>query len=299
MDTASPAKRRALADIDANTRSPLTPSRQLNSKPEVLKTNIVFEANCSPTNLSKRPAEKETERESPLSTKKRRLGPAEPERPSSISHEKPTTTQQSDGTVSRPRSISPDDSTMIDDSTLDHTQFTAITEPEVESPAPMVTESRPRQGSLTREEARQKAEILRLRLGLASYKVRTNQTNVPLERLQVRPLPRLRPTQRDEEPTLPPLPASARAASKARSIGTRVGESWSGEASPTAPVQSRRRAESCAGGYATQSYVHARNTESTRSTATLSQAGSPLKDKEELVSGELAVKGLLSLSQER
>ena len=30
----------------------------------------------------------------------------------------------------------------------------------------------------------QKAEILRLRLGLASYKVRTGQTDVPLERLQ-------------------------------------------------------------------------------------------------------------------
>lgn len=34
-----------------------------------------------------------------------------------------------------------------------------------------------------------KAEILRLRLGLANYKVRTGQTDVPLERLQVRPIP--------------------------------------------------------------------------------------------------------------
>jgi hypothetical protein len=35
----------------------------------------------------------------------------------------------------------------------------------------------------------QKAEILRLRLGLASYKLRTGQTTVPLADLQVRPLP--------------------------------------------------------------------------------------------------------------
>jgi hypothetical protein len=36
----------------------------------------------------------------------------------------------------------------------------------------------------------QRAEILRLRLGLASYKVRTGQTDVPLEDLVCKPLPR-------------------------------------------------------------------------------------------------------------
>jgi hypothetical protein len=73
--------------------------------------------------------------------------------------------------------------------------------------APVIT--RPR--ALTREEARevrppllalshcirnmvltllpQKAQILRLRLGLASYKVRTGQTSVPLADLQMKPLP--------------------------------------------------------------------------------------------------------------
>ncbi|KAI6783946.1 whi5 like domain protein [Emericellopsis cladophorae] len=44
--------------------------------------------------------------------------------------------------------------------------------------------------TLTREQARERAEILRLRLGLASYKVRTGQTNVPLEDLVQKPLPR-------------------------------------------------------------------------------------------------------------
>ncbi|GAB1320736.1 hypothetical protein MFIFM68171_10946 [Madurella fahalii] len=51
---------------------------------------------------------------------------------------------------------------------------TTITAPQRRSPAPR----------LTRDQAREKAEILRLRLGLASYKVRTGQTDVPLERLQ-------------------------------------------------------------------------------------------------------------------
>jgi len=39
---------------------------------------------------------------------------------------------------------------------------------------------------LTEPPPQQKAEILRLRLGLASYKVRTNQTDVPLDRLEMR-----------------------------------------------------------------------------------------------------------------
>ena len=41
----------------------------------------------------------------------------------------------------------------------------------------------------------QKAEILRLRLGLASYKLKTGQTDLPLDQLQMRPLPGLRRTQ--------------------------------------------------------------------------------------------------------
>lgn len=37
--------------------------------------------------------------------------------------------------------------------------------------------------------ASQKAEILKLRLSLATYKVKTNQTDVPLDKLQIRPVP--------------------------------------------------------------------------------------------------------------
>lgn len=39
----------------------------------------------------------------------------------------------------------------------------------------------------------QKAEILKLRLSLATYKVKTNQTDVPLDQLQVRPVPGMAP----------------------------------------------------------------------------------------------------------
>lgn len=47
----------------------------------------------------------------------------------------------------------------------------------------------------------QKAEILKLRLSLATYKVKTNQTDVPLDKLQIRPVPGM--TQRRG----PPLPS--------------------------------------------------------------------------------------------
>lgn len=44
--------------------------------------------------------------------------------------------------------------------------------------------------------ALQRAEILKLRLSLATYKVKTNQADVPLEKLQVRPVPGMTPPRR-------------------------------------------------------------------------------------------------------
>lgn len=46
--------------------------------------------------------------------------------------------------------------------------------------------------------ALQKAEILRLKLGLASYKVRTGQTNVPLSDLVAKPIPPRDASKRDQ-----------------------------------------------------------------------------------------------------
>lgn len=63
----------------------------------------------------------------------------------------------------------------------------------------------------------QKAEILRLRLGLASYKLRTGQTAVPLADLQPRPLPGPRRTVRVlSPPAEPPRPLDAAAAAPSR-----------------------------------------------------------------------------------
>lgn len=114
---------------------------------------------------------------------------------------------------------------MFDTSGVDTTQVTALTEPDMEGfaaiapqPAPptfVAAPSRPPQSRaeatrqvsrtkpptmitwgcgrgpalpcrrLTIRVAEQKAEIIRLRLSLAAYKVRTGQTDVPLERLQM------------------------------------------------------------------------------------------------------------------
>lgn len=52
--------------------------------------------------------------------------------------------------------------------------------------------------------------MLRLRLGLASYKVRTGQTDVPLDQLKVKPLLGANKSIRHGQPSLPPLPRTAR-----------------------------------------------------------------------------------------
>ncbi|KAL1837479.1 hypothetical protein VTJ49DRAFT_3740 [Mycothermus thermophilus] len=93
----------------------------------------------------------------------------------------------------RPRSASPDTDgpSVFDLSTADNTQTTLLTEPEdAVSTGPTGTGPMLAAGAvtparrLTREQAREKAEILRLRLGLASYKVRTGQTDMPLDQLE-------------------------------------------------------------------------------------------------------------------
>ncbi|KAK7751299.1 hypothetical protein SLS62_006705 [Diatrype stigma] len=128
------------------------------------------------------------------------------------------------------------DSSIFDNSAHDISQSTVVTEPDVTPPppppapapapapagivvAPLATLPLPtlpppapsQRPAMTREEARQKAEILRLRLGLASYKVRTGQTEVPLERLQQTSAP---PPQRKALPSAPvPSLQAARGAS--------------------------------------------------------------------------------------
>ncbi|UNI13999.1 hypothetical protein JDV02_000683 [Purpureocillium takamizusanense] len=105
------------------------------------------------------------------------------------------------------RSQSPDSVSVFDTSAGegDSSWATASTEPDH---AVVTAFVRPRP-SLTREQAREKAEILRLRLGLASYKVRTGQVAVPLANLRRLPLPAAgRRTVRVQSPAPPSTTAS-------------------------------------------------------------------------------------------
>ncbi|KAF4460000.1 hypothetical protein FALBO_13235 [Fusarium albosuccineum] len=112
------------------------------------------------------------------------------------------------------RSASPDVSSVFDTSANDASWATAATEPDAitlaatattmlaattaaasTTPALATTSASSsqeylRRGTLTRQQVRERAETLRLRLSLANYKVRTGQTTVPLSQLQKRPLPR-------------------------------------------------------------------------------------------------------------
>ncbi|KAI0402733.1 hypothetical protein F4802DRAFT_343244 [Xylaria palmicola] len=216
MNTASPSKRRALAPVDANTRSPLGAARLSPSKLDLSKAKTNLGPSLVQSRPIKRPIEEDYDQENngvaPDSTKKRRLSEA-----GAASHvpknERPPSKEVDENT--RPRSVSPEDPSIFDNSTIENSQVTVISEPDVETTtshaaAAATAESRPRQGSMTREEARQKAEILRLRLGLASYKVRTNQADVPLEKLQVRPIRGKFPRPISSMVlSLPPLPAAS------------------------------------------------------------------------------------------
>ncbi|KAK1835160.1 putative cyclin-dependent kinase [Podospora conica] len=121
----------------------------------------------------------------------------------------------------KPRSPSPADDSIFDNSAADTSHATAITEPDAERYAaptipalPDLAGSVPRRPAprLTRQQAREKAEILRLRLGLANYKVRTGQTDVPLERLQQRPIPGAGAGRAPISPRRNPTPTLAAAA---------------------------------------------------------------------------------------
>ncbi|KAF4580950.1 cyclin-dependent kinase [Ophiocordyceps camponoti-floridani] len=102
--------------------------------------------------------------------------------------------QEDDNSPARSRSSSPEVSSVFDTSVADASWATATTnDPEPEpavtattTTAAPTTAAAPR--LLTREQAREKIEVLRLRLGLASYKVRTGQMSVPLAELQPRRL---------------------------------------------------------------------------------------------------------------
>ncbi|KAG5661590.1 hypothetical protein KAF25_005712 [Fusarium avenaceum] len=89
------------------------------------------------------------------------------------------------------RSASPDVSSVFDTSANDASWATTTSDHDTATAAPATTTQPIQQPTtLTRQQIRQRAETLRLRLSLANYKVRTGQITVPLSELQQRPLPR-------------------------------------------------------------------------------------------------------------
>ncbi|KAL6870080.1 hypothetical protein ACO1O0_001415 [Amphichorda felina] len=165
--TPSPSKRRALAPLDANAVSSPKPAaafglvkqHQQHQQPQVY-------VGASP--LRKRAVEASAAAASPRPLKKTCV-----ENPSTRSRSR---TPEVDQEEDEPEE---DESSLFDNNDA---SWATSTTPDV-SPAPRI---------LTREQAREKAEILRLRLGLASYKVRTGQTSVPLADLVAKPLPSTR-----------------------------------------------------------------------------------------------------------
>ncbi|KAF4814776.1 hypothetical protein CGCSCA5_v007578 [Colletotrichum siamense] len=223
MNPSSPAKRRALAPLDANVNA-MSPKRQLHNKttmpgsplkspiksPLGLKRSldtVIFDENSvvpkkkqcqEPVKVaapSPAPAQTEEDmpdaKEAPQQTTQEEPLHLKPEKKDAIA------TAADDEQTQRQtprRSASPATSSVFDNSAMDTSQNTTIlTEPDQEQAARTTTTTtlpppRPRR-LLTREEARQKARILRLKLGLANYKLQTGQEDVPLDRLQVKPLP--------------------------------------------------------------------------------------------------------------
>ncbi|KAK3989509.1 hypothetical protein QBC44DRAFT_396018 [Cladorrhinum sp. PSN332] len=224
MDVSSPVKRRVLGVLDPNASSPkkirhdlmktfaLSPPR---STAAATTTNVT--AAVSPLRPRTATPMAATSARTPESEKKKRsfaasIGEASPSRATTSAEEgrlakrscfessqqdkQPTPYAEDDDCVP-----SPAPSSVFDYSALDQSQETStLTEPDIipvalpqqavsapasaiQPPPPPPSSSRSR---LTREQARQKVETLRLRLGLANYKVRTGQTDVPLEQLERR-----------------------------------------------------------------------------------------------------------------
>ncbi|EFX00111.1 Nrm2 [Grosmannia clavigera kw1407] len=198
---ASPVKRRALAPLDANTTvsSPLPAKNGLVGSKPLLRgveaaPGLSMQSVCeAPRTHTSAPAP-----EQPSSTaQKRSLPPDDPEdkdRPTTSTPKKvcldvhvPAGDACSVGSVSEPASanrrhcsMSPCPSSVFDNSgIIEISQTTNVTEPNVQ--ATRATEPH----TPTREQSRRRAEILKLRLGLASYKLRTGQVSVPLDQLRI------------------------------------------------------------------------------------------------------------------
>ncbi|RBQ86804.1 hypothetical protein VDGD_09782 [Verticillium dahliae] len=219
----SPTKRRALAPLDANASSPGTAAAfSLKPQPAApaaarspLKASMGLFSTGAPAGL-KRPLQEVVSRVDENGPAKklcqdpaaegeqrpsRRSLPSSPRREASIEAEREKTVMPKTTATTTPehpsqeplgtRSASPAVSSVFDASIASNAHDdTAMTDPELAQQAVAALGPRPVVAApLTRAQAREKAQILRLRLGLANYKLRTGQADVPLERLQRRPVP--------------------------------------------------------------------------------------------------------------
>ncbi|KAK2052721.1 hypothetical protein LY76DRAFT_319729 [Colletotrichum caudatum] len=202
----------APAHVSAVTSTPATPAAS--SEDTIASTSTPTSA-CTPTPAV--PAQTETDLEPDTkedrSEQQGQLGERkqddEPREQPQLENMQPREEQQK----SRNRSASPDTPSVFDNSAMDMSQenTTVLTEPDAEQNARVQPPARSRR-LLTREEARQKARILRLKLGLANYKLQTGQENVPLDRLELKPRPgKQRKTTRESAlPRLTVQPPSSR-----------------------------------------------------------------------------------------
>ncbi|OTB02271.1 hypothetical protein M426DRAFT_200464 [Hypoxylon sp. CI-4A] len=214
MET-SPTKRRALGPVDINSRSPSTLSKFQMSKSQFQPFTSDEEVDCRaakrPLDLDLDPKLKFQHHSSPQPAKRQRVSVGEEDQPllKRVEHEegrvRVSRISLRDDDSNGVDSDSPDESSLLDNSAMDTSQATVITEPDVEGAAPTPPAPPRRQLSMSREEARRKAELLRLRLGLASYKVRTGQTDVPLDQLKMKPMFSRAGLRQNQQPSLPPL----------------------------------------------------------------------------------------------
>ncbi|KAF6822275.1 hypothetical protein CMUS01_11148 [Colletotrichum musicola] len=227
MDPSSPTKRRALAPLDANVNA-MSPGPKLHNKSAMLgsprkspmkspsglkrsldvaifdENSVVAKKQCQEpvttapalvSVLKLQPAAASAPAPTPAPAQTRRETIAK-ETPNDLPQQ-PKTDEQPESEVRdddqqektpRNRSASPDTSSVFDNSAMDTSQNTTmLTEPDLEQ-ARTLPPPRPRR-VLTREEQRQRVRILRLKLGLANYKLQTGQEDVPLDRLEMKPLP--------------------------------------------------------------------------------------------------------------
>ncbi|KAL5612749.1 hypothetical protein BROUX41_004166 [Berkeleyomyces rouxiae] len=126
--------------------------------------------------------------------------------------------------------------------------------------SPTVALPRPRSRTMSRQETRQKADALRLRLGLANYKLRTGQADVPLDKLQMRPCRSLRHSISFPSSTARAAPTfSAMAATARKALGHMTTTSTSAmmSSSPVQPSPLRERQQRVAAATTTATAIDA------------------------------------------